>query len=121
MTMFAPYFRAAEQEEKKDVFAPVADLMVGVVFIFIVMLLAVSLLMVDDIENAVPKSVYDAAVETARTEGERANRERDRADAKEASRRRLAEFVRYVRDSGVVPSSTAWRRRTSAGTKSSRS
>jgi flagellar motor protein MotB len=124
MTMFAPQLRMAAPEEKKDVFAPVADLMVGVVFIFIVMVLALSLLMMDDIEHAVPKTVYDqakselddtkdrlqrtetdrdAAREMARMEGERADREKDRADSEEASRRRLAEFVRYMRDTGVVP------------------
>jgi len=103
MTIFAAYARPSEAEDKKDVFAPIADLMVGVVFIFIVILLAMSLVMVDDVENAVPKSVYDAAVEQAKAEQARADREKQRADAEEAARRRLAGFVRYVRDSGVVP------------------
>lgn len=129
--MFAPYSRPADAEEKKDVFAPVADLMVGVVFIFIIMVLALSLLMREDLDNAVPKSEYDAIVsqldvekEKARTEAERANREettrkvaetdrdqarelayreRVRAEQEEAARRKLAEFVRYMRDTGVVP------------------
>jgi len=129
--MFAPYRKPAELEEKKDVFAPVADLMVGVVFIFIIMVLALSLLILDDVKNAVPKSMYDQAVEDlnqakdqiaqliaerdeARERATQATAERDqardvartqteRADRERASRLRLAEFIRYVRDTGVVP------------------
>jgi chemotaxis protein MotB len=96
MTMFAPYRKPAELEEKKDVFAPVTDLMVGVVFIFIIMVLALSLLILDDVKNAVPKSMYDQAVEDL-------NQARDQVAQERASRLRLAEFVRYVRDTGVVP------------------
>jgi flagellar motor protein MotB len=117
MTIFAPYLRTAEPEEKKDVFAPVADLMVGVVFIFIIMVLALSLFMMDDIENAVPRSMYEQKVselETAQGAVAKAETDRDearktariegkRADREEAARGRLAEFVRYVRDLGIVP------------------
>jgi chemotaxis protein MotB len=82
MTMFAPYRRPADLEEKKDVFAPVADLMVGVVFIFIIMVLALSLLIIDDVKNAVPKSQYDQVVEDlnhARDQTNQVTAERDRA------------------------------------------
>src|SRR4051794_38199760 len=99
--MFAPYSRAIDTEEKKDVFAPVADLMVGVVFIFIIMVLALSLLMIDDIDEAVPKTVHDAVV--AQLFAEKARFEAERADREEAARRKLAEFVRHMRDSGVDP------------------
>jgi flagellar motor protein MotB len=115
--MFAPYRKPAELDEKKDVFAPVADLMVGVVFIFIIMVLALSLLIIDDVKNAVPKSMYDQAVEDlnqardqiAQLTAERnqarsvAQLQTERADREQASRIRLAEFARYVRDTGVVP------------------
>ena len=57
--MFAVRRRKVEEEEKKDVFAPVSDLMVGVVFIFLVMILALSLVMMDD---AVPRPDYDQVV-----------------------------------------------------------
>jgi flagellar motor protein MotB len=110
MTMFAQYRRRQEAEEKKDVFAPVADLMVGVVFIFIILVLALSLHIMEDVQNAVPKSMYDE--QKARADGlqeeltrekDRADRERDRADREQASRQRLADFVRYVQKTGVVP------------------
>jgi flagellar motor protein MotB len=110
MTMFAQYRRRQEAEEKKDVFAPVADLMVGVVFIFIILVLALSLHIMEDVQNAVPKSMYDE--QKARANGlqeeltwekDRADRERDRADREQASRERLADFVRYVQKTGVVP------------------
>ena len=110
MTMFAPHRRRQESDEKKDVFAPVADLMVGVVFIFIILVLALSLRIMDDVQNAVPKSMYEEqkaraddldrkladAIVTIATE-------KDRADREQASRQRLATFVRYVQDTGVVP------------------
>jgi flagellar motor protein MotB len=110
MTMFSSYRRRQETDEKKDVFAPVADLMVGVVFIFIILVLALSLHIMDDVQNAVPKSMYDEqkaradildrkladAIETVA-------REKDRADREQASRQRLAEFVRYIQRTGVVP------------------
>lgn len=54
--MFSSRVQRVEEEEKKDVFAPVADLMVGVVFIFIIMVLALSLVMMED---AVPRPLYD--------------------------------------------------------------
>jgi len=114
--MFAPYRKSAELDEKKDVFAPVADLMVGVVFIFIIMVLALSLLIVDDVKN-VPRPWYDQAIDeknktkeqfvqaTAERDQARdvARAEKQRADTEYASRVRLAEFARFVRDTGVVP------------------
>jgi flagellar motor protein MotB len=77
--MFLRSSQSAETEEKKDIFAPVADLMVGVVFIFIIMVMALSLLIMED---AVPRATFDEA---------------------EASRQRLADFVKHFRDVGVAP------------------
>ena len=54
--MFSRSSQSAETEEKKDIFAPVADLMVGVVFIFIIMVMALSLLIMED---AVPRATFD--------------------------------------------------------------
>ena len=115
--MFAQYRRSQEAEEKKDVFAPVADLMVGVVFIFIILVLALSLHIMDDVQNAVPKSMYDEqkaraesldrklaeASETIAQLITQRDRALDRADREHASRQRLADFVRYVQSTGVVP------------------
>jgi hypothetical protein len=41
--MFARHFSSDGDEDRKDVFAPVADLMVGVLFIFILLMFALSL------------------------------------------------------------------------------
>ena len=91
--MFALRHPKADDEEKKDVFAPVADLMVGVVFIFIVMIMAMSLVMMDD---AVPRPAYDQVVrELAETRAER--------DALKERAQRLADFVTYTKTQGVVP------------------
>jgi hypothetical protein len=49
-----------EDEDRKDIFAPVADLMVGVVFIFIILMIALSLNLQS--EERVPKADYDAKV-----------------------------------------------------------
>ena len=71
---------------------------------------ALSLHIMDDIQNAVPKSTYDE--QKARADSldhkladaiETIAREKDRADREQASRQRLAEFVRYVQTTGVVP------------------
>jgi flagellar motor protein MotB len=122
--MFAQYRRSQEAEEKKDVFAPVADLMVGVVFIFIILVLALSLHIMDDVQNAVPRSMYDEqkaraesldrklaeaskTIDELITQRDRAlddaAKQKDRADREHASRERLADFVRYVQSTGVVP------------------
>jgi chemotaxis protein MotB len=57
--MFSRTAPQTESEEAKDVFAPVADLMVGVVFIFIVLMLALVMLARD--EQTVPLSRYQEA------------------------------------------------------------
>jgi flagellar motor protein MotB len=91
--MFSARVHKVEEEEKKDVFAPVADLMVGVVFIFIIMVLALSLVMMED---AVPRPLYDqTARELAEVTAQRDALKR-RADA-------LADFVTYLKTQGVVP------------------
>ena len=96
MTMFAGQTSKRYQEEKKDVFAPVADLMVGVVFVFIILVLALSLHIVDDFENGVSRSVYD---ELKRDRDEKVSLLVEAS----ASKKRLAEFVRYIQDTGVMP------------------
>ena len=45
--MFTRAAPAEQEEDRKDVFGPVADMMVGVVFIFIIMLIALSLARAD--------------------------------------------------------------------------
>jgi hypothetical protein len=79
--MFARHIRTTEVEEKKDIFAPVADLMVGVVFIFIIMVMALSLLIMNDV---VSRSEYDSL--------------KRRLNETEASRSRLADFARHFKD-----------------------
>ena len=91
--MFASRVHKIEEEEKKDVFAPVADLMVGVVFIFIIMVLALSLVMMED---AVPRPLYDqAAKELTEVKAQR--------DVLQARADKLSDFVAYVKTEGVVP------------------
>ena len=55
--MFARNPAPAQEEERKDIFAPVADLMVGVVFVFIVLMIALVLNLQK--EDTVPKSEYE--------------------------------------------------------------
>ena len=77
--MFARNPALAEEEERKDIFAPVADLMVGVVFVFIVLMIALVLNLQK--EDTVPKSEY----EKLRTENDR-----------------LTSFAQFVRDSNAL-------------------
>jgi flagellar motor protein MotB len=94
-------------EGAEDIFAPVADLMVGMVFIFIVVMVALVLNQAE--EATVPRSEYDEQVakvakleaEAARLRAELDEERRLRAQAEE-DRRRLAEFAAYVRDHGVL-------------------
>ncbi|MGI4814343.1 MAG: hypothetical protein ACRYGG_13585, partial [Janthinobacterium lividum] len=60
MTMFNRRISTGPEDEAKDIFAPVADLMVGVVFIFIILILALSLDLSS--ETVVPQSTFDAKV-----------------------------------------------------------
>jgi flagellar motor protein MotB len=116
-------------EEQKDIFAPVADLMVGVVFIFIILILALSLDL--STEKTVPRSTYDLqaeqnqvltqqlsdsqmALEAMRArldqtntalQSEQARRVIAEAQIAELDSRvaKLIEFVRFVRDSQIAP------------------
>ena len=91
--MFAVRRPKIEEEEKKDVFAPVADLMVGVVFIFLVMILALSLVMMED---AVPRPDYDQVVrELTET--------RAKLDVAQKRSDQLVDFVSYLKTQGVIP------------------
>ena len=78
--MFAKITQKRSEDEQKDIFAPVADLMVGVVFIFIILILALSLDL--STESTVPRSTYDAEV---------------------AKNAKLIDFVKFVRDSQIAP------------------
>ena len=103
------------EDEQKDIFAPVADLMVGVVFIFMILILALSLDL--STEKSVPQSTYDLQVrenqvltrqlaETKSTLTAEQNR-RVEAEARVAELDtrivKLVEFIRFVRDSQVAP------------------
>ena len=101
---------ATTDEDQKDIFAPVADLMVGVVFIFMILILALSLDL--STEKGVPQSTYDLKVEENRVltqqladigalERERSARAmaEKRASVLTADNERLLQFVRFVRDS----------------------
>lgn len=120
--MFASKLPQRADEDQKDIFAPVADLMVGVVFIFIILILALSLDL--STEQMVPQSTFDAKVAENKAlmeqlaearaklqvneealEAERARRiaaERRVAEL-EPQVARLSEFVRFVRDSQIAP------------------
>lgn len=102
-------------EAASDVFAPVADLMVGVVFIFIILTLTLSLNF--DPEGRVSRSDFDARLaelsaaraqlDATRGQLEVATARLEQARALEGVRtaelNRLGGFVRYVRDQGIVP------------------
>lgn len=113
---------AEEEEDRKDVFAPVADLMVGVVFIFIMLLIAMSLDLAD--EQTVPLSQYQTLVsenETLRRSNDGLKAENEQLkkllqaeqqktrqlsldlDAERNRANKLADFVRFIKDSNVVP------------------
>jgi chemotaxis protein MotB len=87
--MFGRTAPQAESEEAKDVFAPVADLMVGVVFIFIVLMLALVMNLRN--EDTVPRSRYDARVAEVRSLEGRLSAEILRVRALEAERAQLAQ------------------------------
>jgi flagellar motor protein MotB len=91
--MFSARVHKFEEEEKKDVFAPVADLMVGVVFIFIIMVLALSLVMMED---AVPRPLYDQTTK----ELQQVTAQRDAVQKRAA---KLSDFVAFLKTQGVVP------------------
>src|SRR3954447_3601193 len=61
--MFRRFAGPQPEEDRKDIFAPVADLMVGVVFIFIILMIALSLHLQS--EDKVPKVDYDRKVAEA--------------------------------------------------------
>lgn len=112
--MFSRTGQAAHAEESNDIFAPVADLMVGVVFIFIILMLA--LVMNLQSEETVPKSEYDRQVARAQTleaqnidlarRLEQETRLRVAAEAREqtliVANSRLVDFVQFVRDSDAM-------------------
>lgn len=104
--MFSARVQKIEEEEKKDVFAPVADLMVGVVFIFIIMVLALSLVMMED---AVPRPLYDqTAQELAKTSQELAKTSQElettRAENQKivARAEKLENFIAFLKNDHVA-------------------
>jgi flagellar motor protein MotB len=106
--MFRRILPGQHAEDREDIFAPVADLMVGVVFIFIILMIALSLNL--QTEPQVPEVAYkrvmaelaatQQALQEAQAQAARAATERDRLVTE---RDRLAAFVRFVRDRNVVP------------------
>ena len=113
--MFSKSLPHRADEEQKDIFAPVADLMVGVVFIFIILILALSLDL--STEKTVPQSTYDAKVEENRAlsqqvvdltanlqqEQQRRQQAEQQAASLAADNTKLVDFVRFVRDSKIAP------------------
>lgn len=112
--MFGRAAPPSETEEAKDIFAPVADLMVGVVFIFIVLMLA--LVMNLRKEDTVPKSIHDAVVARVQNledqlavansrirvlEAEKAQLV-ERNQSLEQANARLIAFVRFVQENNLV-------------------
>ena len=98
--MFARVPAPAEDEDKQDIFAPVADLMVGVVFIFIILMIALVLNLQK--EETVPKSEYDqmaARVEALKVENADLNKQVVNLTT---ANERLSDFVRFVRNSNVI-------------------
>jgi len=84
-------------EERKDLFGPVADLMVGVIFIFIILLIGLALhLQPEDYQRLRDRNAQlEAEITRLRLEREEL---RDRNTRLEVENDRLKEFVRYVRD-----------------------
>jgi chemotaxis protein MotB len=98
--MFARRFERVDDDEHKDIFAPVADLMVGVVFIFIVLMIALVLNLQK--EDTVPKSEY-LALEAKNAElQQQLSQALARAEALASANERLVGFARFVRDSDVI-------------------
>lgn len=88
--MFLRTAPTTDAEEAKDVFAPVADLMVGVVFIFIVLMLALVINLRS--EDSVPKSLYEALEQRLKTT--EAERDRLAIDLQQETTRREAAVAR---------------------------
>ncbi|MBC9176146.1 OmpA/MotB family protein [Pseudoroseomonas ludipueritiae] len=99
--MFARRVQAQAEAGAKDIFAPVADLMVAVVFIFIILTLALSLNLAN--EETVPRSSYDAKVAEIKELQRQLAASQARTAELEEKNAKLAEFVRFVRDSRVMP------------------
>jgi hypothetical protein len=99
--MFTRAFGPATDEEHKDIFAPVADLMVGVVFIFIVLMIALVLNLQK--EETVPKSEYLALQTENAALKEELAKTHARVEILARANARLAQFARFVRDSEVIP------------------
>jgi flagellar motor protein MotB len=99
--MFRRIAPARHTEDREDIFAPVADLMVGVVFIFIILMLALSLNL--RTEPQVPEVAYKRVVAELAATQQALREEQTRAARAAAERDRLAAFARFVRDRDVVP------------------
>lgn len=92
--MFTRTPAAVPAEGGGDVFAPVADLMVAVVFVILLLVLTLSLQL--DPEGAVPRTEHDRVV--AELSAVRA-----RLAERDAELNRLSAVVRFVRDGRIVP------------------
>lgn len=104
-----------DDDDRKDIFGPVADLMVGVVFIFIILTIALSLNLRE--EQGVPYGEYvkvvqengwlkDQNAKLVAENGALAAWAAELTQSLEAERNRaegLAEFARFVKESKVVP------------------
>jgi chemotaxis protein MotB len=100
VSLFSRSASSGEDEDKKDIFAPVADLMVGVVFIFIILMLALVLNL--QREDTVAKSEYDRRVAQVHSLEAEVAELKARNQALSQSNAKLADFVRFVRDTNVM-------------------
>ena len=98
MSLFSRSASPGEDEDKKDIFAPVADLMVGVVFIFIILMLALRI----QREDTVARSEDDWQVAQVHALEAEVAELRARNQVLSQSNARLVEFVRFVRDNNVM-------------------
>jgi flagellar motor protein MotB len=99
--VFVRRAQASAEVGAKDIFAPVADLMVAVVFIFIILTLALSLNLSN--EETVPRSSYEAKVAEIEELKRQLAASQIRIAELEEKNTKLVEFVRFIRDSRVMP------------------
>lgn len=87
-------------EERKDLFGPVADLMVGVIFIFIILLIGLALHLQPEDYQRLRDRVAQLEAEVTREKAEKEKLEAALARL-QADNERLRGFVRYIREQQI--------------------